>query len=121
MDAIQNSLKNIGRSYKSVMSAASVIVKADEQGLLEAVNELHWPITFFTQEEIAPLVENSNISTSDFVKKTIGVGNVCETTALLMAQSQTLIQKKTIYPKTTVAIAQVELKLSALDQVMKNL
>lgn len=121
MEAIQNSLKNIGRSYKSVMSAASVIVKADEEGLLEAVNELHWPITFFTQEEIASIVENSNISTSDFVKKTIGVGNVCETTALLMAQSQTLIQKKTIYPKTTVAIAQVELKLSALDQVMKNL
>ncbi|WP_276757903.1 cobalamin biosynthesis protein, partial [Veillonella seminalis] len=74
------------------------------------VEELQWPIHFFTQEEMAPFIEASHIEESNFVKQTIGVGNVCETTALLQAKSQTLLQKKTVYPRTTVAIAQVQSK-----------
>ncbi|MDU6061992.1 MAG: cobalamin biosynthesis protein, partial [Veillonella sp.] len=54
--------------------------------------------------------EEEKLKESNFVKGTIGVGNVCETTALLAAKSRTLIQHKTIYPKTTVAIAQVTSK-----------
>jgi len=54
--------------------------------------------------------EEEKLEESNFVKGTIGVGNVCETTALLAAKSRTLIQHKTIYPKTTVAIAQVTSK-----------
>lgn len=108
--AITDSLNNVNRSPKSVVAAASVIVKSDEVGLLAAVEELQWPIHFFTQEEMAPFIEASHIEESNFVKQTIGVGNVCETTALLQAKSQTLLQKKTVYPRTTVAIAQVQSK-----------
>lgn len=121
LEAVLSSLKKEKLSPLSVMSAASVIVKADEVGLLAAMEKLKWPIKFFTQEEMAPCIESQELEESNFVKQTIGVGNVCETTALLMAKSQTLIQNKTIYPKTTVAIAQVQLRLSVLDQVMKNL
>lgn len=110
LHAVNDSLANVNRSPKSVASAASVIVKADEVGLLAAVRELQWPIHFFTQEEMAPFIEASHIEESNFVKETIGVGNVCETTALLQAKSQTLLQKKTVYPRTTVAIAQVQSK-----------
>ena len=108
--AIKDSLLNVNRSPKSVAAAASVNVKSDEVGLLAAVEELQWPIHFFTQEEMAPFIEASHIEESNFVKQTIGVGNVCETTALLQAKSQTLLQKKTVYPRTTVAIAQVQSK-----------
>ena len=59
---------------------------------------------------MAPLIEQEELKESNFVKGTIGVGNVCETTALLAPRAETLIQYKTIYPKTTVAIAQVTLK-----------
>lgn len=110
LQAVSESLAYIERSPKSVASAASVIVKADEAGLLAAVEELQWPIHFFTQEEMAPFIEQSQLEESKFVKETIGVGNVCETTALLQAKSQTLLQTKTVYPRTTVAIAQVQSK-----------
>ena len=110
LDAIQQSLAAHKLSPKSIVTAASVIVKQDEVGLLEAVNELGWAIHFYTQEEIAPVIEEQDLKESTFVKGTIGVGNVCETTALLAAKSQTLIQHKTVYPKTTVAIAQVTSK-----------
>lgn len=110
LDAITQSLQTHKLSSKSIVTAASVIVKQDEVGLLEAVNELGWAIHFYTQEEIAPVIEEQDLKESTFVKGTIGVGNVCETTALLAAKSQTLIQHKTVYPKTTVAIAQVTSK-----------
>ncbi|MDU7876213.1 MAG: cobalamin biosynthesis protein [Veillonella sp.] len=110
LDAITQSLQAHKLSPKSIVTAASVIVKQDEVGLLEAVNELGWAIHFYTQEEIAPVIEEQDLKESTFVKGTIGVGNVCETTALLAAKSQTLIQHKTVYPKTTVAIAQVTSK-----------
>ena len=40
-----------------------------------------WPIVFYTQDEMAPLIEEEELKESNFVKGTIGVGNVCETTA----------------------------------------
>ena len=110
VDAIQQSLAAHKLSPKSLVTAASVIVKQDEVGLLEAMQIMGWPIVFYTQDEMAPLIEEEKLKESNFVKGTIGVGNVCETTALLAAKSRTLIQHKTIYPKTTVAIAQVTSK-----------
>lgn len=105
--AVLDSLANLGRSPKSVYGAASVIVKADEKGLLAAMKRLGWPIQFYTQEEMKPLIAVADIEESNFVKQTIGVGNVCETTAMLLAKSRELWQKKTVYPRTTVAIARV--------------
>lgn len=107
LEAITQSLEQHQLSPKSLLTAASVIVKQDEVGLLAAMRELGWPIKFYEQEEMEPIIEQQKLHESTFVKGTIGVGNVCETTALLAAKSQTLIQEKTIYPKTTIAIAQV--------------
>lgn len=110
LEAITESLEQHQLSPKSLLTAASVIVKQDEVGLLAAMRELGWPIKFYEQEEMEPIIEQQKLHESTFVKGTIGVGNVCETTALLAAKSQTLIQEKTIYPKTTIAIAQVTSK-----------
>lgn len=120
LSAVAESLQNVRRSPLSVKGAASVIVKADEIGLLEAMEALKWPIQFYTQEEMAPCIEEAQIIESNFVKQTIGVGNVCETTALLLAQGQELLQHKTIFPRTTVAIARVHYKSSELDLVTQN-
>lgn len=110
LQAVELALKTAGRSPKSVIGAASVVVKADEAGLLEAMKVLDWPIEFYEQEDMKAVIAAMNIEESNFVKETIGVGNVCETTALLRAKSQTILLKKTVYPKTTVAIAQVQFK-----------
>ena len=40
---------------------ASVIVKQDEVGLLEAMEIMGWPIVFYTQDEMAPLIEEEKI------------------------------------------------------------
>lgn len=119
LDAVKQSLFKQKRSLKSVIGAASVIVKVDEVGLLEAMSELGLGISFFTQEQIAPTIEEQALNESNFVKETIGVGNVCETTALLLAKSNKLLQHKTVYPKTTVAIAKADWSLSELDQEMR--
>lgn len=110
LEAIKQSLEQHQLSPKSLLTAASVIVKQDEVGLLAAMRELGWPIKFYEQEEMESIIEQQKLHESTFVKGTIGVGNVCETTALLAAKSQILIQEKTIYPKTTIAIAQVTSK-----------
>lgn len=119
-DAILESLNNQKIALKSVITAASVSLKADEEGLLAAVAELNIPITFFEQAQIAPLIATDALEESNFVKQTIGVGNVCETTALLAGKSHTLLQHKTIYPKTTVAISQANWSLSELDLAMQR-
>ena len=54
--AIESALKTAGRSPKSVVGAASVIVKADEAGLLEAMKTLDWPIQFYEQDDMKAVI-----------------------------------------------------------------
>lgn len=117
-EAVMTSLANLKRSPLSVFSLASVDVKADEKGLLAFAEHHKFPIVFYGAEEMAKFIEAQGLVESNFVKNTIGVGNVCETTSLLRAKSQKLLQQKTIYPRTTVAVAEANLSLSELDQAM---
>lgn len=119
-EAVLDSLANQGIALKSVITAASVSVKADEVGLLEAMDELNIPIVFYDQAQMAPLIATDALEESEFVKKTIGVGNVCETTALLAGKSHKLVQNKTLYPKTTVAISLADWSLSELDRATQR-
>jgi len=52
LEAIQQSLAAHKLSPKSLVTAASVIVKQDEVGLLEAMQIMGWPIVFYTQDEM---------------------------------------------------------------------
>ncbi len=118
--AVISSLEKLGKARKSIFSFASVDVKADEKGLLSLASHWNIPIVFYGQEEMKSLVEELDLEESNFVKNTIGVGNVCETTSLLTAKSRTLLQEKTIYPRTTVAVARVNLSLSELVRAMRR-
>lgn len=108
LTAIEEALQEVKRSPKSVRSIGSVTVKQDEAGLLAAAMEFGRPIHFHSPEAIKEVIEAQGLEESKFVKETIGVGNVCETTALLEANSQTLLLKKTRFPNITIAIAQVQ-------------
>ena len=70
LDAIQQSLAAHKLSPKSLVTAASVIVKQDEVGLLEAMEIMGWSIVFYTQDEMAPLIEEEKLKESNFVKGT---------------------------------------------------
>jgi cobalt-precorrin 5A hydrolase len=105
--AIQAACNKIGRSPKSIAVMGSSTAKQDESGLLAAAQQLEAPVFFYDNIQVQAVIDENGLAVSDFVKKEIGVGNICEASALLGARSSSLLLGKTIYPKVTVAIAKV--------------
>lgn len=87
---------------EAVARAASIDLKADEQGLLDSCTELGIPVEFFTAEELktAP----GEFAPSKFVQSVTGVDNVCERAAVLAGGN--LIVHKTARNGVTVAVAE---------------
>ena len=95
----------IGRRTSDVARLGSTVVKRDEAGLLAAAEALGVPLVFYENDALESAIETYKIETSEFVKKQIGVGNVCEAAAMLMNQSKRRALGKTKFPKVTVALA----------------
>ncbi len=64
----------------AVREAATIDVKAHEEGLLAFCRARNIPLATYSAEELSQ-VEGS-VSPSDFVRSTVGVDNVCERAAL---------------------------------------
>ena len=87
-----------------VKCICSVDRKKDEKAVKEAARMLKVPFTVFSAEELASVP--GSFSTSDFVRDTVGVDNVCERAALLGAGTQgQLTVKKTVADGMTAAAA----------------
>lgn len=109
LDAISTALAETGRAVTSVHSLASIDIKNDEQGILQAAEELNLPVEFFTRQKFAAVLQErgNDLAFSDFVDEKIGVGGVCEPAAIMGAgEKSRLIKPKTKYGKVTVAIAE---------------
>lgn len=89
----------------SLKCLASIDLKADEAGLLEAARKLKRPLEFFTRIELDGV--KTVPSPSDTVRKHIGVHSVCEAAAVLASQKGHLIVPKQKTRNVTVAIAQI--------------
>ena len=87
----------------SVACIASIDVKNDEAGLIEAAEHLKLPLVFFKREELNQVkgIENP----SPVVEKHVGVKSVCEAAAILASRKGTLIVPKNSTRNVTVAIA----------------
>ena len=85
---------------------ASTIVKRDEDGLLAAAETLGRVIPFYSNEDLAAMIERYGLRESDFVRQTIGVGNVSEAAALCAAGEAggRMALGKTSFGKVTVAL-----------------
>ncbi|CUH94009.1 hypothetical protein P22_0071 [Propionispora sp. 2/2-37] len=116
MKALQDSLISVRRSLHSIAVIGSSIVKADEAGLLTAGEIMGIPLRFFTNEELQGCIDRQKLEISAFVKKQIGVGNVCEAAALLAAQSDKLLINKKKYGRVTVAMAEIKYSLLVSDR-----
>ena len=107
LELVRHVFQQGGLSLLSIRNLASVDLKADEPGILEAARTLGRPIQFCSREEI----ESTAVpSPSEVVAKHIGVRSVCEATALLSASREgrgvILIPKqKTV--NVTVAVVRV--------------
>jgi len=105
LEAVNLALTKAGLDQDSVKGLASIDLKKDEVGLLQAAEELGLPIKFFTKEEIARL--EGDYASSQFVQEKIGVNGVCEQTALLALKNPRLVLPKTVLvPAVTVAVAE---------------
>lgn len=104
-DAYQDCLKKIGACEYQVVSLASVDVKSDEKGLLDFARHMNLPIHFYRPEELKIIADEYQLEKSSFVEKTIGVGNVCQSAALMESARGRTILPKTKYAGVTMAVA----------------
>lgn len=83
---------------------ASVDVKKEEEGIRKLAEAFQVPFLTFSPEELNQV--EGEFQESDFVKDTVGVGNVCERAALAACEhGGVLVQKKKALQGMTAAIA----------------
>lgn len=105
-DALCQACSQIGRSPLALAGIVSTTVKEHEAGLLALAEQYRRPIAFYPPEALLKVAEQYHLEESSFVKNTIGVGNVCETAAILKTKRSQLLLPKTKFQRTTVAIAE---------------
>ena len=102
--AINQAFNELQISYNDIYAFASIDKKADEEGLLELSAVRRLPFVTFS----AGMLEKAqgNFSSSDFVKDTVGVDNVCERAAILLTGGRgELVFPKKAEDGVTIAIA----------------
>ena len=106
LHALAEACRMIDRDISFIDFLASTEVKSKEAGLLAAARTLERDICFYTQDELINMVEKYGLIESNFVKKTIGVGNVSEAAALCAAAGKggRMALGKMIFGKVTVAL-----------------
>ena len=102
--AVADALAEANVSAKAVTAIASINVKKDELAILELASKMGWSPVFYTADELAAVP--GEFSSSDFVKRTVGVDNVCERAAC--ASGGELVLGKQAGGGITVAIACVK-------------
>ena len=101
--AIKSSLTQIELPLERVRLISTIDLKADEHGLLAVSDELNIPLRIISRDEIAACL--IDYKESDFVKKQIGVGAVCEPAAILGGRKTKLVLTKQKFSGITIAIA----------------
>ena len=98
--ALTETLKKYQIDLRAVCRIASIDIKRDEPGLLACAHKLGVPAVFFSAEELSAVP--GDFEESDFVKQTVGVGNVCERAAVCAGGKR--LVRKTAWNGVTVAV-----------------
>ena len=99
--AIKQVLDDNNLDARAVSCAASIDLKKDETGLISYCEDAGIPLRFYSAERLNEV--EGEFTSSEFVRKTTGVDNVCERAAMIGAEE--LIVKKTEADGVTVAVA----------------
>lgn len=94
---------------EAVVCLASIDVKRQEPAILELAARNGWELRFFSAEQLKQA--EGEFQGSEFVERTVGVGNVCERAAVLAAGGGELILHKQAGAGVTVAAAVREVLL----------
>jgi len=111
--AVRSALAESGIALDEVRLLASVDIKADETGLLEAAEALDLPIRFIPSEEIR--ASSREFSHSPFVEEKVKLPAVAEPAALLAGRRTRFISRKKTYGGITIAIAREGFAWTAPD------
>lgn len=85
--AAEEALGAAGVTGKELLAVASIDLKKEESGLLKLAAQLGAPLECFSSRELSEVSDSGfGFSESEFVRKTTGVGNVCERAAVKSAQ-----------------------------------
>lgn len=104
--ALGRALRAAGYSRWSLAALASIDLKAGEPGLLAAARRLGCRLYTYSPGELAVVIESRpDLAVSSTVLAKIGVGGVCEPSALLASGGGELILRKQSHAGVTVALA----------------
>lgn len=101
--AVRHILKQKKIRIEDVRLAATIDLKKNEKGLLNACADMGLPLAFIPRESIRNF--KSGTSGSEAARRHLGVDGVCEPCALLAGRRTRLIAGKQILGPVTVAIA----------------
>ena len=104
---IEKNLEKLNISKKSIKALVSIDIKKSEEGIIKAAEKYGVEFKTYNYKEIKE-VENLFIS-SDFVKKTTGVGAVCEPTGYLASNKGRCLLEKIAKEGITLSIWEEEL------------
>lgn len=97
-----------GLDKRAIGMVGSIQRKADEAGLLEYCKKNHFPVGFYTEQEL--LAVPGSFTSSEFVRSVTGVDNVCERAAMVGASR--LLVRKTAKNGVTAALAAEEMEVT---------
>lgn len=104
LEAVLQGLKAKELSVKSVKALATIEGRAKEKGFIEAAEALGVPLISISKQAIRKVEDE--YPSSDYVKKRMGVGAVCEPCAVLAGNNASLIVRKTRFKGITLAVAE---------------
>jgi cobalt-precorrin 5A hydrolase len=91
-------------SFYAIKKLVSIDLKKDEVGLMKFASAQNLPFETYSAEQLQSVP--GDFTDSDFVKKTTGVGNICERAAVYAAGDESLLLvKKQAEQGVTVAVA----------------
>lgn len=97
-------LEENGIDIRSVKALASIDVKRDEEAIRSLLEEYGWEGRFYCAEKLSEI--QGEFAESEFVRKTVGVGNVCERAAC-MGGGRLLIRKQAAEGITVAAALEI--------------
>lgn len=102
--AVESVLSENSIDRRAIKQAASIDLKADEEGLVAFCRSRNWPISFYSAAQLQEM--EGDFTPSAFVKQVTGVDNVCERSALRGARR--LVVRKAARNGVTIALAEEE-------------
>ena len=103
-------LKVNGVSVYSLFAVATVDIKKNEKGIVEFCEKFDIPLLTFSAETLAAV--EGEFTASEFVKKTVGVDNVCE--RAVCAVGAKITEKKTALNGTALALGRINTEIDFL-------